>query len=157
GRRFNRAAPETSLMLLKPAGAVPHVGGVLMKPGDPSYELLKTWIAEGVKLDLDSPRVTSGGIQPKSPGIPLLEMKQQFAVSATVSDGTLRDVTSEAFIESSNTEIATVDRQGVVTAVRRGEATVMVRYEGNYTATTLIVMGNRSGFAWKNVPEYNYI
>ncbi len=26
GRRFNRAAPEKSLMLLKPAGAVPHVG-----------------------------------------------------------------------------------------------------------------------------------
>src|SRR5439155_12014106 len=29
GRRFNRAAPERSLMLLKPSGAVPHVGGVL--------------------------------------------------------------------------------------------------------------------------------
>ena len=28
GRRFNRAAPEKSLMLLKPAGAVPHQGGV---------------------------------------------------------------------------------------------------------------------------------
>ena len=28
GRRFNRAAPDRSLMLLKPAGAVPHVGGV---------------------------------------------------------------------------------------------------------------------------------
>ena len=33
GRRFNRAAPDQSLMLLKPAGAMPHVGGVLMQPG----------------------------------------------------------------------------------------------------------------------------
>ena len=28
GRRFNRAAPDRSLMLMKPAGTVPHVGGV---------------------------------------------------------------------------------------------------------------------------------
>ena len=32
-RRFNRAMPEQSLMLLKPSGAVPHVGGVLMQAG----------------------------------------------------------------------------------------------------------------------------
>src|SRR6185312_4386875 len=32
GRRFNRAAPERSLMLMKPAGAVPHVGGVVLNP-----------------------------------------------------------------------------------------------------------------------------
>src|SRR5207249_4682171 len=29
GRRFNRADPAQSLMLLKPTGAVPHRGGVL--------------------------------------------------------------------------------------------------------------------------------
>ena len=40
GRRFNRAAPERSLMLLKPTGVVPHVGGVLMQPGEPYYRLI---------------------------------------------------------------------------------------------------------------------
>ncbi|HWL75583.1 MAG TPA: hypothetical protein VNQ74_17080, partial [Burkholderiaceae bacterium] len=50
-RRFNPAAPEQSLMLLKPSGSVPHVGGVLTKPGEPSYELLKMWIAGSAKLD----------------------------------------------------------------------------------------------------------
>ncbi len=44
-----------------------------------------------------------------------------------------------------------------MTAVRRGEATVLARYEGAYAATTLIVMGDRSGFAWKPAPEYNWI
>ena len=34
---------------------------------------------------------------------------------------------------------------------------MLARYEGNYTATTLIVMGDRSGFAWKEVPEFGYI
>ena len=42
-------------MLLKPSGGVPHVGGVLIKPGEPYYELLRAWIADGVKLDLDTP------------------------------------------------------------------------------------------------------
>ena len=30
---------------MKPSGAAPHVGGVLMQPGEPSYELLRAWIA----------------------------------------------------------------------------------------------------------------
>ena len=37
-------------------------------------------------------------------------MKQQMAVYATYTDGTVRDVTAEAFLDSSNTEVATVDR-----------------------------------------------
>ena len=157
GRRFNRAAPENSLMLLKPAGAVAHVGGALMKPGEPAYELLRLWIAEGVKLDLASPRVRSLDVFPKNPLVPLPGMKQQMAVLATYSDGKVRDVSAEAFVESSNTEIATVDKHGLVTAVRRGEAAVMARYEGAYAATTLVVMGDRTGFAWKPVPEHSYI
>src|SRR5262245_34279766 len=157
GRRFNRAAPEMSLMLLKPSGAVPHVGGVLMKPGEPAYELLRLWIAEGVKLDLDSARVRSIDVLPKNPVVPLPGMKQQMVVLATYSDGTTRDVSTEAFVESSNTEVATVDREGLVTAVRRGEAAMMARYEGSYAATTLVVMGDRTGYAWAPVPEHNYI
>jgi hypothetical protein len=157
GRRFNRAAPDTSLMLLKCSGAVPHVGGVLTQPGEPYYELLRAWIADGVKFDGDSPRVTALAIQPRGAVIPLPGMKQQTAVFATYSDGKVRDVTAEAFVESSNTEVATVDRQATATAVRRGEATVMARYEGAYAAAPLFVMGDRSGFAWKDVPAFNYI
>ncbi len=157
GRRFNRAAPERSLMLLKPSGGVPHVGGAVMQPGEPAYELLKTWIAEGAKLDLDSPRVTGLEVTPKSPVLPLPGMKQQVAVTATYSDGKKRDVTAEAFVESSNTDVATVDKQGLVTAVRRGETTMLARYEGAYAASTMVVMGDRSGFAWKDVPTQSYI
>ncbi len=157
GRRFNRSAPDNSLMLLKPSGRVPHVGGVLMQPGEPYYELLRAWIADGVKLDLNSPRVASLEIFPQNPVVPLLRMKQQMAVLAKFTDGSVRDVTAEAFVETSNREVATVDTHGLVTAERRGEAAMMARYEGAYAATTLVVMGDRSGFAWKPVPENNYI
>jgi hypothetical protein len=156
-RRFNRAAPERSLMLMKPSGAAPHVGGVLIQPGEPSYELLRAWIAQGVRFDGNSPRVAALDIYPKGATLPLPGMKQQMAVLARYSDGAVRDVTAEAFIESSNTEVATADKRGLVTAVRRGEATMLARFEGAYTASTLIVMGDRSGFAWRDVPEYTWI
>ncbi|HEV3204819.1 MAG TPA: DUF1549 domain-containing protein, partial [Gemmataceae bacterium] len=157
GRRFNRAAPEQSLMLLKPAGGVPHVGGVLFQPGEPYYELINNWIATGVKLDLSSPRVTGIDIQPKNPIMPLIGMKQQMAVVATYSDGSVRDVTSEAIIEPSSIEMASVDKQGLATGIRRGETAIMARFEGAYTATTLIIMGDRSGFTWNDLPTNNYI
>src|SRR5207302_9893348 len=128
GRRFNRAAPDRSLMLLKPSGGVPHVGGALIQPGEPYYELLRTWIASGVKLDLGSARVTGIDIAPKSRVLPLPGVSQQIVVLARYSDGSVRDVSAEAFVESSNTEVATADKQGLVTAVRRGEATVLARY-----------------------------
>ncbi len=156
-RRVNRAAPDQSLMLLKLSGGVPHQGGVLTEPGQPYYDALRSWIASGSKLDTGAVRVKSVEVHPTSAVIALPGQKQQFAVIATYADGTRRDVTAEAFLESSNTEIATVDRASAVTSLRRGETAVMARYEGAYAAATLIVMGDRSGFAWKDVPAYNWI
>ena len=66
-------------------------------------------------------------------------------------------MTREAFLESGNTEVATANRAGLMTAVRRGEAPILARYEGAYAATTLTVMGDRTGFAWKQPPAYNRI
>jgi hypothetical protein len=158
GRRFNRAAPEKSLMLLKPAGAVPHQGGVTMNAGDANYELIRRWIAQGVKLDLDATRVKSIEIFPKDPTVSRIGQKQQFAVLATYADGRVRDVTAETFIESSNTEVATVDKAtGAITSLRRGEATMLARYEGAYAASTVVIMGDRTGFAWEQRPVQNYI
>jgi hypothetical protein len=156
-RRFNRAAPEQSLFLLKTSGAAPHVGGVLTKPGEPTYELLKLWVAQGSKFDADSPRVAKLEVLPQNPVIPLPKMKQQMVVMATYTDGTIRDVTAEAFVESGNTEVTEANKSGIITAIRRGESAVLVRYEGAYAATTVTVMGDRSGFAWEDQPEHNYI
>ncbi len=157
GRRFNRSAPDQSLMLLKASGSVPHTGGVLTRPGEPYYEVLRSWIAAGVKLDLESPRVTAIEVFPKTVAIPMPEMKQQMAVQATYSDGSKRDVTAAAFLDSSQTEVLKVDSHGLCTAVRRGEAAVLARFEGAYAVATVTVMGDRSGFTWTPVPENNYV
>jgi WD40 repeat protein/mono/diheme cytochrome c family protein len=156
-RHVNLASPEDSMMLLKPTGAVPHVGGALMQPAEPYYELLRSWIADGAKLDLTAQRVTKIEIYPFNPTVQQIGSKQQLRVLATYASGEVRDVTREAFLDSANTEIATVSRSGVITAVRRGEAPILGRFEGNYASTTLTVMGDRGGFVWNEPPSYGKI
>lgn len=157
GRRFNRAAPDKSLFLMKITGAVPHMGGVRTGADSDYYSVLKSWVRDGVKMDLDSPRVVKLEVFPREVTLALPGMQQQMAAIATFSDGKVRDVSHEGFLSSSDTEIATVDDAGVVTAVRRGEIAVLARYEGRYSAAPTFVMGDRAGYAWKDVPEFNYI
>ncbi|HZZ72321.1 MAG TPA: DUF1549 and DUF1553 domain-containing protein [Pirellulales bacterium] len=156
-RRFNRASPEHSLMLMKLCGMVPHVGGVLSKPGEPSYELIKKWIEQGVRFDAGAPKVAKIEVLPANPIIPLPKMKQQISVQATYTDGSVRDVTAEAFVEGGNIEVLEANKSGLVTALRRGESAVLVRFEGNYAATTITCMGDRADFVWKDQPVNNYI
>ncbi|HEX3315765.1 MAG TPA: DUF1553 domain-containing protein, partial [Gemmataceae bacterium] len=157
GRRANVASPDDSLMLLKPTGAVPHFGGQLTKPGEPKYEIIRNWIARGAQLDLKSPRTRSIEVRPAGPIAQRVGDRQQFRVVATYSDGTTKDVTREAYIESGNNDIATADKTGLLTAQRRGEVPILARFDGAYTATTLLVMGNRSEFVWKDPPVFNHI
>jgi len=157
GRRFNRTAPDRSLMLLKPAGAIAHTGGIVWVPGDPNYELVKKWISEGVKLDLNATRVKSIEVIPAVVTVPVIGMKQQFVVVATYADGHKRDVTAEAFLDSSNTDVTTVDKAALITTVRRGEATMLARYEGAYAAAAVVVMGDRTGYQWQPKPVHNFI
>ncbi len=156
-RRVNVASPEHSLMLLKASGSVPHEGGQLSVPGELYYETLKAWIRNGAKLEAATPRVTRIELQPKNPVIEKIGSRQQLRVIATYADGYTRDVTAEAFVDSGNTEVLETDKKGLGTTVRRGEAPVLARFEGNYAATTVTVMGDRSGFAWKEPQKYNKI
>ncbi len=156
-RRVNLASPDDSLMLLKTTGAVPHVGGALMKPGEPYYEVLRHWIAEGAKLNLETPRVTGITISPSNPIVQKIGSQQQMRVLATYADGTVRDVTREAYVETGNMEIVTASRNGLMTTLRRGEAPILARYEGAYTATTLTVMGDRTGFTWNDPPTWSRV
>ena len=157
GRRANVAAPSHSLMLLKASGSVPHEGGQVTVPGELYYETIKAWIANGSTMNENSPRVTRIEVFPKNPVVEKIGSKQQMRVLATYADGVTKDVTAEAFIESGNTEVAEADKQGLITTLRRGEAPMLARFEGSYAATTVTVMGDRSGFAWVEPPKYNKI
>jgi len=156
-RRINPAAPDESLMLRKPLGISPHQGGTLMSVGDPYHTVLRDWIAAGSELDLATPRVTRIEVAPRDPVVTAIGSKQQVRVVAHYADGAVRDVTHEAFVTSGNAEVADVDQAALLTAVRRGEAPILARYEGAYAATTLTVMGERDGFQWKEPPTWSRI
>jgi len=156
-RRVNVASPDDSLMLLKASAAAPHGGGQLATPDQPAYQLVRRWIQQGAKLDESVPRVTGIEVFPAAAVIDLPGRRQQFRVTARYADGTVRDVTREAFLESGNNEVATADRTGLVTAVRRGEAPILARYEGAYAAVTLTVMGDRAGFQWSSAETWGPI
>ncbi len=148
-RRVNLASPDDSLMLLKAVAEVPHEGGRRTTVDSKYYQILRQWIVNGATLDMKSPKVTSIEVFPRDPVVQKIGSRQQMRVVAHYGDGATRDVTSEAFIESGNADVATPETGGLINTLRRGEAPVLARYEGNYAATTLTVMGDRSGFVWQ--------
>ena len=158
-RRINTASPDNSLMLLKSTANVPHEGGQVTTPDSKYYQILRGWIAGGAKLDQNSPRVRRIEVAPQNPVVQAIGGRQQMRVVATYSDGSSRDVTYEAFVESGNTDIVKPEagRAALLDTFRRGEAPVLVRFEGAYAATTITVMGDRNGFAWQQPPSNNPI
>lgn len=167
-RRVNLASPDLSLMLLKAAGEVEHGGGQIVASDSKYYQLIRSWITAGAKLEASPVRTQRIEIQPQQPVLQREGGVQQMRVVAYFDDGTSRDVTREAFIESGNLEIANVGwlanlgeggsgGAGLVQAIRRGETPILARYDGAYAATTLTVMGDRSGFAWTEPATNNRI
>ena len=156
-RRANVASPEKSLMLLKASGSVPHQGGQVATVDSKYYRIIHDWIGAGAKLNTEVARVASIEVFPKNPTIQQIGARQQVRVVATYTDGATRDVTREAVVTSGEAEIATIDKAAMLTSLRRGEAPVLARYEGAYAATTITVMGDRTGFAWKDPESWGRI
>ncbi|MFN4260120.1 MAG: DUF1549 domain-containing protein [Gemmataceae bacterium] len=132
GRRLFLAAPEYSLLLLKATGQVAHGGGKKMEAGSDEYKLIRRWIAAGTPLGSpEDPVVERISVYPEH-RILTRSNKQQFAVYAHYSDGTVEDITRRAQYESNDTEIADVDESALVrTLGLSGEAAIMARYQGH--------------------------
>jgi hypothetical protein len=158
GRRVNRVDPSQSLMLLKPTGAVPHEGGHVLEPGSRRYQVILQWIKEGAKYEPDpgTARPTGVEVLPKEVALDLPGRTQRLIVLAHYADGTVRDVTRDAVLTSNSIEVAKITGSEI-TGLARGEASILVRYEGNYGVVNVSIMGDRTGFAWSPMPEYNFV
>jgi len=157
-RRSNILAPDESLLLRKPLMQVAHGGGRRLHSGDPSHQVLRQWISEGMKtlpdgaaqLDrielLPTPRVLRDGVN-----------RQQLIVNGYFSDGTVRDVTALTAFDSSDEGIASVTPEGVAKREGRGEATILARYLDKMSTTQLTFLTERSDFKWPNPVATNEI
>lgn len=158
GRRINRLAPADSLLLQKPAMQVAHGGGYLLKPGSPEYERVARWIAGAEPaLPEDTSRFTSISASVVSERLTWPDWKTRVTVVAQAVDGSSRDISDLAIFSSSDAEIVDVDQQGVVRGLRRGEATIMVRYLDWIDTVNMRLSKPRAQFQAVAVPQDNVI
>lgn len=158
GRRFNRAAPAQSLMLAKPAMQIPHEGGLRFEADSRYYKTIYKWIAEGAPFGdpaLDAPAELS--VEPPEIFMERPGGSAALRVTAKYGDGSTRDVSNEAVIESNSTSTAGIDDDGSVRGERIGEAAVLVRYEGKFATVPVTILNPEPGFQWRRLAQYNYI
>ncbi len=131
-RRLFFGAPDRSLLLLKASGQVPHGGGVRLESSSEGYAVLREWIRQGAPYDSESaPKFVTFEVQPARGSIKR-QAEQQLKVVAKYSDGSVRDVTTQALYESNDRAMAEVTDRGLVKILDlSGNVAVMVRYQGN--------------------------
>src|SRR5207249_2484997 len=99
GRRVFPAAPDKSLLLMKATGQIAHGGGKKMELGGEEYKIVRRWIATGTPYGSPSdPTVTRVSVVPDARVIDR-QGRQQLAVFAHYSDGSVEDVTRRAQFE----------------------------------------------------------
>ena len=130
GRRINVAAPETSLLLQKATGAIPHGGGSRFEPDGAEIKLISRWIQEGMRYNPEKePVVTRIEIFPHNRVLPK-QATQQLVVTARFSDGTTRDITRMAEYKPNQPMMSEVDEHGLVTLKdMTGTTSVMIRFQ----------------------------
>ena len=138
-RRVNLLNPDESLFLKKPLLEVPHGGGRRLTKASNDYQILAAWIAAGAPAPRpDAPKVDKLIVTPNQriggPGF-----KQQLRVQAVYSDGAARDVTAWARFDSMDDAVVAISPSGLITAVGRGQAPVMVRFEGQAEIAIMVV------------------
>lgn len=131
GRRVNKPIPESSLLLQKSSGVVPHGGGIRMRRGSGDYRTLRDWIVAGAPFgDADAPSIVKVEVNPRERQL-AMKAKQQLRVVATYTDGRRVDVTGHAKFQSNNEGLATVDQFGAVTVGETpGDVAIMVTFMG---------------------------
>ena len=138
-RRVVPTAPESSLLLRKPSGEVPHGGGRRITRDSEVFAILRDWQLAGMpgasNAELTAIKLTA---QP-SELVLMPSQSQTIAVQATFADGETRDVTAWALFDARESHIAEINRTGRVTALRAGKTAVMVRYLGQVATVSIAV------------------
>jgi hypothetical protein len=138
-RRVDFVAPENSLLLLKPTAQTPHGGGRRIVKDSVDYHIMKSWIAGGApgpaKNDAEVKKLS---IFPAR-RIGAVGFKQQLRVEAEYADGTRRDVTAWSRFDTTDDSVVSVTREGLATTIGKGQAAVMVRFEGQADISLVVV------------------
>lgn len=159
GHRINLAIPEESLLVEKSIEAVPHTGGKLFEKNSPAYKTFVEWISNGAtkRPAEEVPTVVALELYPPKLVLEGAGATQQLTVRVKFSDGHDRDVTDLAVFITNNEPTAAVTPEGLVTAGKRGEAFIMVRYDTHTVGAQTIVIPENLDYTRPTPKENNYI
>jgi len=150
GRRLSGIAPERSLIVLKPTGAIPHEGGLRFARDSIEARTLLAWIAAGATDDRASaPRVESLRVFPAERILAPGTLDQQLVVTAKFDDSTTRDVTRQAAYDVSDPTRAEIAVDGRVRARRPCETVIAVRFMNGRATSRLAFLADRPGYIWR--------
>lgn len=153
-RRSNILHPDESLLLRKPLMQVAHGGGQRIQTGKPIHQVLRNWIAEGMKTEpADSPTLSSIEVFPRERFLLDNATQQQLIVLGRFSDGTVRDLTALTAFDSSDESIATISNEGVVRREGRGEVTVLARFLDRMSTSKITFLTDRRNYQWQRPTE----
>jgi hypothetical protein len=157
GRRINLAEPESSLLLRKAIGAVPHTGGKLIEPGSENYKTIALWIAQGAAADAEGTPVPVGiEVTPKQILMERKGLKETITVTAQYSDGSTRDITHWAVFLSNNEAAATVNENGLVEGTGPGTAFTLARFD-QFTEGSSVIVRPGTPYQFPDIQPINYI
>ena len=129
-RRVDFIEPTNSLFLMKPTMKTPHGGGRRLTEGSVMYDTLVDWLKAGAPAPVSEPNeVVSVEVFPKR-RVATVGSQQQLRVVANYADGSIRDVTPLSRFDSLDEGMLAVSESGLVTTNGRGQAGIMVRFEG---------------------------
>jgi hypothetical protein len=178
GRRVDAKDPLHSLFLLKPTAMIGHGGGKRFAPDSPEARVFAAWLKAGAPFKPKSVTAQAQGKGAKLAGLnpnaaaPRLETldvipgerlirepnsRHQLIVMAHYTDGTERDVTPFARFACDDDGIAVVNSTGKLTALRRGEANIMVRFAGKVGLSSIVVQPKAAGADYPKTPTNNFI
>ena len=140
GRRVFPAAPEESLLLLKPTGTIEHGGGERFAVGSETHQLLVRWIRSGLLYQRENePTLVSLSVVPSEKSYRRKE-STQLKVEANFSNGTHRDVTRLVDFISNDKELVQIDQNGILrTGTIPGETVVVARFMGQVAASRVTI------------------
>jgi hypothetical protein len=159
GRRVSAFDTDSSLLLLKATGRVPHGGGQRLLVDSDEYRALRSWIATGAPFTRGKTHGALVGVSVEPAEVRLDEPgSQQLRVVARYADGHLRDVTRLATYRVNDENIASIDAQGKATLLRRAETDLVVRYRSSVVSSRLATLINPDlSFDFAALPRRNFI
>ncbi len=158
GRRVDRFEATSSLIYKKGLARVPHQGGKRFEPDSVAGRTILSWLRQGMPDDPATlPKLERIDIAPGARVLYAPANRQQLAVSARYSDGSVRDVTRLTVFTSNDDSLAQVDANGLVEVRRTGEAVILCRYLDVIECVRLTYLEPREDFRWSSPPENNYV